>query len=503
MVLGTQSGSEIVMENIVYSDDRKMLDAYTPPAAPPQGTAGGESFAAPLAPVVVILPTTLPLLPSISGRKAYLQLALRFRRQGYAVVVPDITSYPSGRVSAGIADVRAALAWVASEAASLGVDANRIYLLGHGMSSHLALLTCVQHAVVYSREKFLDQAWEREQEPLRTHDSYDERSSSSPASEAGKHHVLGPSHFPADAFPTSSRPVSDASYGPSGSSSQLDTSLALQDELRQAHFQRRAASASNSDEDDQRWMDENESDFAGSISPGQDMLFGPSGVGHLPPGLASTGRENLAGLGSLDMISGLGMHSAQRSNKYAVPIPSTLAEAEGQIGMGLRSVELYAPNLPVPPVRGLILMAGISDVIKAYRYERERGVEDVSPLRRAMGPSHTKCLLHSPAHLLYAAKNILDLDLLPPKFLLVHGGKDSVVPVEQSTLLRTMLQGIGAEQVVMRAYRNLGHIETLAAGFLGMAKSLTAYRDPILNDLFTFISSDEATPATPTNDDGA
>lgn len=470
MVLGTQSGSEIVMENIIYSDEGKMLDAYTPPPPAPNKNGAGPDI--PLAPIVVILPTSVPLIRRASGRKTYLQLALRFRRQGYAVVVPEITFYPQGRVAAGVADVRSVLAWIGSEAPLFGGDVNRIYLLGHGMSAHLALLTTVQHAVVHSREKFLDQAWEREQDALRTR-PYEVQDS--PTSDTEKHHVLGDFSFPGDSL-SSPGAMSELSSRLPDSGPQAEANP-LQDELRQAKLQHRVSLTSTLD--GQQWMDETESDFAGSISVEEDVLAGPSGVGNRPPGLVSAGREDLSGLGQL------------APKKYEVHIPTSFSEAEEQIGMGLKSVELYAHDTVIPPVRGLIIMAGISDVIKAYRYERERGVESVSSLRRTMGPSHTKCLLHSPAHLLYAAKNILDTDLLPPKFLLIQGGKDNVVPIEQSTLLRTMLQGIGVEEVTVRAYRNLGHVETLAAGFLGMGKRMTAYRDPILKDIFSFVASDE------------
>ncbi len=135
---------------------------------------------------------------------------------------------------------------------------------------------------------------------------------------------------------------------------------------------------------------------------------------------------------------------------------SSYRKAEEEVGNGLRRVEIYEPEVELPALAGVILLSGISDVIKGFRSESERGLEHLSYLRRATGPSHFNCLIHSPAHLLYAAKNIVDTRLLPPKFLLVHGGKDQVVPVEQSTLLKTLLVGIGVEQVRLRAYRNLG-----------------------------------------------
>lgn len=470
MVLGTQSGSEIVMENIVYSEDGKMLDTYLPPS--PSDPEHHQ------APILVILPTSFPLLPSVSGRKTYLQLALRFRRQGYAVVVPDLTFYPSGRIESGVSDVRNVLSWIGTEAPTFNGDPNRIYVLGHGLSAHLALLTCVQHAVVHSREKFLDAAWERE---LQSHESLElERGTDDPQSSPSETNKLGSFAFPAtNGHSPPSRSLSAAKSGYGADPPWHVGTHHLQSELRSTS-KKHTVSGSTTD-DASRWMDD--VSINGSIEP-HDPFAGPSGVGQLPPGLAS-GREQPSGL---PLHNNDSLHS---SPYHTIQVPATFAEAEEQIGMGLKSVQLYAADVSIPPVRGLILMAGVSDVIKEYRYERERGLEAISPLRRSMGPSHTKCLLHSPAHLLYAAKNILDTTLLPPKFLLITGGKDSVVPVEQSTLLRTMLQGLGVDQVTLRAYRNLGHVESLAAGFLGMGKSMTRYRDNVLADVLKFVEGDD------------
>lgn len=46
-----------------------------------------------LAPVVVFLPSAIPPITWTNKRKTYLQLALRLRRMGFCVVIPDIVSY--------------------------------------------------------------------------------------------------------------------------------------------------------------------------------------------------------------------------------------------------------------------------------------------------------------------------------------------------------------------------------------------------------------------------
>lgn len=73
--------------------------------------------------------------------------------------------------------------------------------------------------------------------------------------------------------------------------------------------------------------------------------------------------------------------------------------------------------------------------------------------------------------------------------LLIHGGKDAVVDVSQSTLLRTLLIGCGVESVRLRAYRELGHAEAVAAMFLGMGKAATRYQKQLLNDIGDFVAA--------------
>lgn len=44
----------------------------------------------------------------------------------------------------------------------------------------------------------------------------------------------------------------------------------------------------------------------------------------------------------------------------------------------------------------------------------------------------------------------------------IHGGNDAVIDISQSTLLKTLLAGIGVTGVKLRAYRELGHVEAIA-----------------------------------------
>lgn len=99
----------------------------------------------------------------------------------------------------------------------------------------------------------------------------------------------------------------------------------------------------------------------------------------------------------------------------------------------------------------------------------------------------------SPSHLLYAASPLLSLSpasllpLLPRRFLLIHGGRDPLVPFSQSTLLRTLLVGLGIDEVRLRLCRDEGALGALASelrpffnpsslpSFLDLDRSLSLY----------------------------
>ncbi|KAE8261376.1 hypothetical protein A4X03_0g3309 [Tilletia caries] len=620
IVLGTQAGAGIVKEGVLYGSPYpgKRLDIYLPPNhVPPTqtssapaaantaasrrpplrtrkhstvfnepgvglpvldendalngkgggvGTGGssGGGGAAPahvrtaVAPVILVLPSIIPPLTWTNKRKTYLQLALRLRRLGYCVVVPDITYFPEARIKASIIDLRLVLRWVGANISRYGGDPNKIHVMGHGFSAHLITLTLTQEAVVLSREGFLDRAYDREQRALeRERERIDDRSdvgtqdgegdweesSSVGDGENNRKHLGDTVDAPQQlfSFPSSSKvdrggdkrqSVADSWVDESGSASgskvppgyvmgatqqfahdfdaaspRLHLADLGSDPKGKAREGRGLAFPSSSgggageqDED----LDHNDDDpFTSPPRTTRVLTHIRNGSRTLNAGSSSSQRNgaNLT-VNNQDArshsrsrspgrprgaSSGLPTNNASTTSFDNLNEPATLAEAEEQISNGLNRVEIYEAEIELPPIAGVILLAGVSDVIKGFRNETDRGVEHLSVLRRAMGPSHTSCLLHSPAHLLFAAKNMLDTALLPPKFLLIHGGKDAVVPIEQSTLMKTLLVGVGISHVSLRAYRELGHAEALAALFLGMGKSSTKYAKQLTQDIVNFV----------------
>lgn len=480
MVIGTTKGSRVVKEGILYGSPSrgKRLDVYLPADAPsPQHQhAGGADGFRPAAsspssngvPVIVVIPSMLGPLTVTSKRRLYLQLALRLRRMGYCVIVADITYYPESRIKSSVIDLRLVLRWTAKNCQRYGGDPSKIYVMGHGLSAHLIMLTISQEAVVLSREGHLDRAYERQRHMLRAKHGASADASLSHRSRHNGEHEEDEEWLKSGEVRTSGS--IRRSHAPSDA---LDEDNDEPVRLAGGRSSRRGSDAGGDhNAAGEGWVDETDDSTPPGLVMGSTTRFDPPSTQLTPTRPSNTTHA-----------------TTSRKVEEAESILSSDAyrKAEEEVGNGLRRVEIYEPEVELPAIAGVILLSGISDVIKGFRSESERGLEHLSYLRRATGPSHFNCLIHSPAHLLYAAKNIVDTRLLPPKFLLVHGGKDQVVPVEQSTLLKTLLVGIGVEQVRLRAYRNLGHAESIACLFLGMARSNTRYTRQISEDISSFV----------------
>lgn len=132
----------------------------------------------------------------------------------------------------------------------------------------------------------------------------------------------------------------------------------------------------------------------------------------------------------------------------------------GGSSVDIEKIEIYAAQIRLPQLRGLVLLSGAYDVIKAYHTETERGIERLSLLRRMVGPSLNKFLIHSPSHLLSSSTDVLDRHFLPPRVLIVHGGRDEMCPIDQAKLLYSQLREAQVDSVEICAIRNAGHLET-------------------------------------------
>jgi hypothetical protein len=121
-----------------------------------------------------------------------------------------------------------------------------------------------------------------------------------------------------------------------------------------------------------------------------------------------------------------------------------------------------------------IRLSPVADVIKQVRHEAKCWLEHVSPLRRALGSSQTKCMRHSLGHILFAARNIVELDWMPDHVLVIHGGNDQLVPVWQSVWLADLLNGLDVPTAI-RQHARLAHFDVVTGLMSGLESKSTAW----------------------------
>ncbi|EJU00197.1 alpha/beta-hydrolase [Dacryopinax primogenitus] len=152
---------------------------------------------------------------------------------------------------------------------------------------------------------------------------------------------------------------------------------------------------------------------------------------------------------------------------------------------GLMEARIYAPDVSSVTIKGLILIAPISDTQKHLEWEATQGVSYLSPMRQILGRS---CLFHSPAHLLFAARSILNVQYLPSKLLVLHGAQDMVVRSSQSDMLEELLMGAGLQTVQKRLYPKLDHMALLK----GIEDDGVANKSSVvLDDVIGFMTSSD------------
>ncbi|KAK4687552.1 hypothetical protein P7C73_g2562, partial [Tremellales sp. Uapishka_1] len=163
-------------------------------------------------------------------------------------------------------------------------------------------------------------------------------------------------------------------------------------------------------------------------------------------------------------------------------LPSRLwGNEEKIVPNGLRTMQIYSEEVEIPTVAGIILLSPIADIIKQIRHESLGWLEHVSPVRRALGPSQTVCMQDSLGHLLFAAKNVLEPERMPKHVMIIHGGHDTVVPLESSHWLSEVLNGLDIK-TTFRPYFSLGHLDLLTSLMKGLEKEFT---EVLLHDFQT------------------
>ncbi|EJD43915.1 alpha/beta-hydrolase [Auricularia subglabra TFB-10046 SS5] len=164
--------------------------------------------------------------------------------------------------------------------------------------------------------------------------------------------------------------------------------------------------------------------------------------------------------------------------------PQAKGKAAKEVPNGIRDLSVYAREVIVPDLAGLILFAPIADVDKHIIHESVQGVHNISLVRRVCGPTQVTSLQHSPSHLLYASRNFDVKRRLPPRVLLLHGGLDQTVEHVQSEITKELLRGIGLHDVRLSVFEEIGHWGVIL-GQMGRMRGSTS--KAVTSQLFAFV----------------
>ncbi|CAI2176099.1 1039_t:CDS:2 [Funneliformis geosporum] len=164
-------------------------------------------------------------------------------------------------------------------------------------------------------------------------------------------------------------------------------------------------------------------------------------------------------------------HSAGAHLAALVTIRDAIIKSETTEGRINSKLEDIDPELKLPKVIGLILLAGVFDISRHFLWEAKRGVEELSAMARAMGNTEENFALNSPTILLEDALKSRDIDLeklkslMPPKILFIHGNKDSTVPLETTLRFNYVLNELCIKDLRLRIPSDMDHFDPLS-GFM-------------------------------------
>ncbi|GAA5846715.1 hypothetical protein JCM9279_003423 [Rhodotorula babjevae] len=488
LLVGGRDAHSVIRENVPYAEGPDgagalRLDVYLPQprrarrADEREDDQGGAAPRSERAPVVVLLPSPSYRLLALSRTFPSPLIAHRLARlgpTGALVVVPALSGAAGGRGTAGIeravGETRAALEWVAEHAAAYGADAERCTVLGYGAGAHVGMLTLVQSAVVCAREALLgaadDDEEKREQE---------EEEGEGGSARAGCSAQLSvddgatSSHGGTPRWREQSSSADRAStllshQAPDLHSSSPGTSQAASDsDAPSSPTRPTRRSASPSPSSSSRSSSSLDHNAAATSSNVSTRRLAPLTARDIPSGVRA------CGLWTLEPSSGAGADVVNDEPEYHGEALASFALPRRRGGGRLR-------------VQGVVLVGGTYDVVKQGRWLEGWGAAEVSSLARFCQDDERDILQACPSHLIYAASPLLARtpssstspsstsaaaapplsSLLPPRFLLIHGGRDPLVPFSQATLLRNLLVGIGVSEARLRLCRDEGGLGALA-----------------------------------------
>ncbi|CAG8464945.1 7811_t:CDS:2 [Funneliformis caledonium] len=138
---------------------------------------------------------------------------------------------------------------------------------------------------------------------------------------------------------------------------------------------------------------------------------------------------------------------------------------EGRVNSKLVDID---PELELPKINGLILLAGVYDISRHFLWESKRGLEELSAMARVMGDTEENFALNSPTILLENALKSSDINLdklkslMPPKILFIHGIKDTTVPLEATLRFNYVLNQLCIKDLRLRMPTDMDHFDPVS-----------------------------------------
>lgn len=160
----------------------------------------------------------------------------------------------------------------------------------------------------------------------------------------------------------------------------------------------------------------------------------------------------------------------QLSPKFAGNDVAIIGHSSGA-HIGLLSI-LDRDFLRRVPLGAFVSLSGVFDIVKHFKWETGRGIEEISPLKGACGGSEKAFMRCSPTYLVEDFIKTQGSSLLP-KMLFLHGALDDIVPYTSTTeLTRELHKGITGQPSEKQRFQTLilpkvGHADTIIQFMMG------------------------------------
>ncbi|KAJ3409118.1 hypothetical protein HDU80_002748 [Chytriomyces hyalinus] len=121
---------------------------------------------------------------------------------------------------------------------------------------------------------------------------------------------------------------------------------------------------------------------------------------------------------------------------------------------------------PRVAIKSAILLAGVYDISAHFKFESDRGVEEISAMERCMSQTHECFEARSPGELLrlcHQQSQVVFSELLPQDWLFLHGDADTTVPPRESEKFHSILEWeFGVSRSEVKLLKGVGHFDIIS-----------------------------------------